>query len=176
MRRKQKEEKLTQYEQVLSDAGYIVFVDPSGVSIRIMDELRAELAQLGGRLLALKNTLARIVFTRQGREEACSLLMGPSLVVAGEVEELGRCARLLAQYRKDYRDALFAVKGIWHDGKLYPAEDFLRFTSLPTKEGMRAQLLGLLQSPLRRMASLLSETDARLVRQLRQRAEISAAE
>ncbi|OPX23899.1 MAG: 50S ribosomal protein L10 [Planctomycetales bacterium 4484_113] len=176
MLRKQKEDRIERYEQALADVGYIVFVDPSGVNIRIMDELRQELVNVGARVMMLKNTLARIVFSRQGREEICSLLMGPSLVVAGEESEMGRSARLLAQYRKDYRDALFAVKGVWYQGKLYPAEDFHLFATLPTKEEIQARLLNVLQSPLRRIAVVLSEADTRFVRVLRQRAENSASE
>lgn len=175
MLRKQKEEKLKHYEQALSDVAYMVFVDPTGVSIRIMDELRAELAQLSVRVLLVKDTLARIAFQRQEREEVCSLLMGPSLLVVGAEEEMGRCARLLARYRKDYREALFAVKGVWYRGKLHPAKDFRLFASLPTREEVRSTLLNLLQSPLRRVAVVLSESDTRLVRVLHQRAEDSAS-
>jgi len=174
MLRKEKDEKAAIYEQMLADVSYMVFVDPSGVSIRIMDEFRAELAGVGARVLMLKNTLARIAFTRKEHEEVCSLLVGPSLVILGAGEEIAQAARLIARYRKDYREAFFAVKGVWYQGKLYPADDFPLFTSLPTGDEARASLLSLLQSPLRRVAVVLSESVTRIVRVFRERAEKSA--
>ncbi len=165
MLRNQKEGVMERYASVVKEAGFIILLDPTNVNIRIMDEFRGELAEKGVKAMQLKNTLARIVFERQGMEAACEVLVGPSFLVCGG-EDIGVAAKLIRQYQKDFRDAIFPVKGVWFEGKLYPGEDFKLFAELPTKDEARSQLLRVLKEPARQIASLATETYGRLVRVL----------
>ncbi len=165
MLRKQKEGVMERYASAVEEAGFAILIDPTSVNIRVMDEFRHQLAERGAKAIQMKNTLARIVFERSGMEAACEILVGPSLLVCG-AEDVGAAAKLVRQYQKDFRNAILPVKGIWFDGKLYPAEDFKIFAELPTKDEARSQLLGIIQEPARRIASLAMETYSRLARVL----------
>lgn len=165
MLRKQKEGVMERYASALGEAGFAILIDGTSVNIRIMDEFRHQLAEKGAEAIQMKNTLARIVFERSGMEAVCEILVGPSLLICG-AEDVGAAAKLVRQYQRDFRDAILPVKGIWFDGKLYPAEDFRIFADLPTKNEARSQLLGIIQEPARRIASLAMETYSRLVRVL----------
>jgi large subunit ribosomal protein L10 len=165
MLRKQKEGVMEGYASALGEAGFAILIDATSVNIRIMDEFRNQLTEKGAKAIQLKNTLARIVFERSGMEAVCEILVGPSLLVCG-AEDVGAAAKLVRQYQKDFRDAILPVKGIWFDGKLYPAEDFKIFAELPTKDEARSQLLGIIQEPARQIASIAMETYSRLARVL----------
>jgi large subunit ribosomal protein L10 len=165
MLRKQKEGVMEQYASALGEAGFAILIDATSVNIRIMDEFRHQLAEKGAKAIQLKNTLARIVFERSGMEAVCEILVGPSLLICG-AEDIGAAAKIVRQYQKDFRNAILPVKGIWFDGKLYPAEDFRIFAELPTKDEARSQLLGIIQEPARQIASIAMETYSRLARVL----------
>jgi len=165
MLRKQKEGVMERYASALGEAGFAILIDATSVNVRIMDEFRHQLAEKGAKAIQLKNTLARIVFERSGMEAVCEILVGPSLLVCGE-EDVGAAAKLVRQYQKDFRDAILPVKGIWFEGKLYPAEDFKIFAELPTKDEARSQLLRIIQEPARQIASVAMETYSRLARVL----------
>jgi large subunit ribosomal protein L10 len=168
MLRKEKEAKLAQYEEAARETSYAIVLDPSNVNIRLISELRSTLAGRGAKLVHVKNTLVRIVFEREGMEAACEILVGPSLMVYGG-EEIGSAAKVIRQFQKDFRDQILPVKGIWFDGKVYPGAEFKSFAELPGKNEVRAQLLGVLKEPSRRLVSLLSETQGRLVRVINER-------
>jgi large subunit ribosomal protein L10 len=170
MLRKQKEAKLTQYEEAARGTSFAILLDPSKASIRVINELRNNLAERGASAVHMKNTLARIIFEREGMETACEIMVGPSLMVYGG-EDIGAAAKVVRQLQKDFRDQILPVKGIWFDGKVYPGSDFRSFADLPGKNEVRAMLLGVLKEPSRRLASLLSETHGRLVRVINEHAK-----
>ena len=170
MLRKQKEVKITKYEELARGTSYAILIDPTKVNIRLMSELRATLAEKGASMMLVKNALARIVFEREGMEKVCEILVGPSLMVFGG-EEIGAAAKVIRQYQRDFRDAILPVKGIWFDGRIYPSSDFRSFADMPGKNELRAKLLGTLKEPSRRLVSILSETHGRLVRVINEHAK-----
>lgn len=170
MLRADKEQKVAYYEDALGESTFIFFVNPERVGIRLMDEIRAKLKELSARAVLIKNTLARIVFERNGMEQVCEILVGPSLMICGR-EDVGAVAKYLRQIQREYRNEILQVKGIWFDGRFYPAEQFNFFATLPTADEARAKLLIVLREPARRLAYLISETRARFVRVLMKRAE-----
>lgn len=173
MLRKDKELKLEKYSAVLEGVAFVILLDPTGVSIRVMDELRGKLAGAGIHVAMLKNTLARIVFERAGKEKLCDVLLGPTLVVYG-AEDVGAAAKLLREYRKDFRDKILAVKAVWYEDVLYPAKDFDKFADLPTKDGARALLLRALLGVPQRLVWALNDAPGRMVRALDAYAKKSA--
>lgn len=173
MLRKDKDLKLENYSAALEGMDYAFMLDPTGVSIRVMDELRGKLAAAGIGVVMLKNTLARIVFERAGKEKLCDVLLGPSLLVYG-AEDVGAAAKLVREYRKDFRDKILAVKAVWYEDVLYPAKDFDKFASLPTKDGARALLLRALLGVPQRLVWALNDAPGRVVRVLDAYAKKSA--
>ncbi len=173
MLRKDKDEKLERYRNAVEQMDFAFMVDPTGVGIRVMDELRGKLAESGVSAVMVKNTLARIVFERAGMEKLCDVMLGPSLMVYG-AEDVGAAAKILREFRKDFRDKILPVKAVWYENELYPAEDFSKFASLPTKDGARAQLLRALLGVPQRLVLALNDAPGRVVRVLDAYAKKSA--
>ncbi len=170
MLRIDKEKKVDYYSKTIESSLFIFFVDPEKIGIRTMQEIRQRLARLGAKAVYLKNTLARIVFERRGLNQVCEILTGPSLMVTG-TSDVSAVAKLVREVQRDSKDQLFKVKGIWFDKKLYSAEEFKLFTSLPSLLESRSTLLGIFRQPTQNFVNILSETRARLVRCLKARSE-----
>ncbi len=171
MNRKGKEQKVEQYEQAVGVASYAFLCEYNKISVADFEKARAEFREAGAGTVVMKNTLARIVFERHGLEQVAEYLAGPSLLVYGS-EEIAPVAKLLEKTMRRFRGNL-NVKAIIFDGSIFGKEQFKSFTTLPTKDEVRARLLGVLQAPLGNFLRVNSAAQ-RLVTVLNQYAEKSA--
>ena len=144
MKRNQKSEKLDQYNESISMATFAILTEHGKMSVQAVEALRQEMRDLGCDVVVMKNTLARIVFERNGQEEVTEYLHGPTMLFAGATE-IAPVAKLLQ--RRIRQNPLMQVKAIMYDGGIYSKEQFSEFTSLPTREEVRSKLLGLFKTP-----------------------------
>lgn len=159
MHRDEKKARLDRYEAVVQDAGYAIIAEFGMMSVPEVEGFRRELAGVGCQTLVLKNTLARIIFERQGLEEVCEYLVGPSMLLYGQ-EDIAQAAKTLQRFAR--RNPALQVKAIVFDERVYPREDFKTFTTLPTKDELYAKFLSVLQAPAVQFVRVLG-TAQRLV-------------
>ena len=167
MNKEQKSIKLEKYEKTISGSGFQIITEFNKIPVVKMELFRKEIADLGGKVIVLKNTLAKIAFERNGIEEVAEFLAGTSLLFAGE-EEIAPLAKAIQSKAKEFR--FLKVKAIVFDGKVYGADDFSTFTSMPTKSEIRAKLLGVMKAPASNFVRIISPA-GRLVTVLNQYAE-----
>lgn len=165
---KGKQNKVAQYDEAVGVATYAFLCEYVKISVADFEKIRAQFRDLNAGVVVLKNTLARIVFERNGLEEIAEYLAGPSMLVYGS-EEVAPVAKLLEKMIRQQRGNL-GVKAVIFDGSIFPKEQFKSFTSLPTKDEVRARLLGVLQAPLGNFLRVNSAAQ-RLVTVLNQYAE-----
>jgi large subunit ribosomal protein L10 len=144
MKRENKSEKLNQYNEAVSLATFAILTEHGRMSVQTVEALRREMRELGCQVIVMKNTLARIVFERNGQEEITESLHGPTLLFAGATE-IAPVAKLLQ--RRIRQNPTMLVKSILYDGGLYTKEQFTEFVNLPTREEVRSKLLGLFKTP-----------------------------
>jgi len=144
MNKQQKEQKVANYNEAVSQATYAIMVEYAKVPVVEVERLRNEMADLKAGVVVMKNTLARIVFERNGLEEVTEYLAGPTMLVYG-AEEIAPVAKNLDKFMRLFREV--KVKAVIYDGSIFPREQFKSFTSLPTKDEIRAKFLGLLKAP-----------------------------
>lgn len=167
MNKQGKEQKVQQYDEAVGNATFAFLVDFISVPVVAMEGFRRELAGHSGAAVVMKNTLARIVFERQGLEEVSEYLAGPSLLIYG-TGEVAPVAKALDKFMRTHK--ALKVKAIVYDGAIFKGEQFKSFTALPTKDEVRAKLLGTLQAPLSRFLTV-SNSAQRVVTVLSQYAE-----
>ena len=167
MNKQQKNEKLAKYEQAISDSGFQIITEFNKIPVTSMEEFRKEISEIGGSVVVMKNTLAKIAFERNGLEQVVEFLSGTSMLFSGE-EEIAPLAKAIQSKAKEFK--FLKVKAIVFDGKVYGAADFSSFTSMPTKSEIRAKLLGVLKAPQSNFVRILSPA-GRLVTVLGQFAE-----
>jgi large subunit ribosomal protein L10 len=117
-----------------------------------LDVLRKQAREKGVYLHVLKNTLARRAVAGTPFEVASESMVGP--LIYGFSEDAVAAAKVLSDFAKG-NDKLI-VKGGAYAGKALSADGVKSLASIPSKEVLLAQLLGLMQSPISRFARVLA--------------------
>jgi large subunit ribosomal protein L10 len=123
-----------------------------GLTVEHLNALRRQARDKGVYLHVLKNSLARRAVTGTPFEVAAQAMVGP--LIYGFSEDAVAAAKVLADFAKG-NDKL-VVKAGAYAGRALDAEGVKALASIPTKEVLLAQLLGLMQSPISRLARVLS--------------------
>ena len=117
-----------------------------------LDQLRKQARDKGVYLHVLKNTLARRAVAGTQFEVASESMAGP--LIYGFSEDAVAAAKVLADFAKG-NDKLVIKAGAF-DGKALDANGVKALAAIPSKEVLLSQLLGLMQSPVSRMARVLA--------------------
>jgi len=123
-----------------------------GLTVAHLDVLRRQARDKGVYLHVLKNTLARRAVAGTPFEVASESMVGP--LIYGFSEDAVAAAKVLADFAKG-NDKLI-VKGGAYAGKSLNADGVKALASVPSKEVLLSQLLGLMQSPISRLARVLA--------------------
>jgi large subunit ribosomal protein L10 len=123
-----------------------------GLTVEHLNALRKQARDKGVYLHVLKNTLARRAVAGTPFEVASGAMVGP--LIYGFSEDAVAAAKVLADFSKG-NDKL-VVKAGAYAGKVLDAKGVQALASIPSKEVLLSQLLGLLQSPVSRIARVLA--------------------
>ncbi len=123
-----------------------------GLTVEHLNALRRQARDKGVYLHVLKNTLARRAVAGTSFEVAQGAMVGP--LIYGFSEDAVAAAKVLADFAKT-NDKL-VIKGGAYAGRMLDADGVKSLASIPTKEVLLSQLLGLMQSPVSRMARVLA--------------------
>ena len=150
-----KSEKQTVVADVAAQAARsqtLALAEYRGLTVAHLDVLRRQARDKGVYLHVLKNTLARRAVTGTPFEVASGAMVGP--LIYGFSEDAVAAAKVLSDFAKG-NDKLIVMGGAYA-GKALNAEGVKSLASIPSKEVLLAQLLGLMQSPISRIARVLA--------------------
>ena len=123
-----------------------------GLTVEHLNALRRQARDKGVYLHVLKNTLARRAVTGTPFEVAAESMVGP--LIYGFSQDAVAAAKVMSDFAKG-NDKL-VIKGGAYAGKALNADGVKSLAAIPTKEVLLAQLLGLMQSPISRIARVLA--------------------
>jgi large subunit ribosomal protein L10 len=123
-----------------------------GLTVEHLNALRKQARDKGVYLHVLKNTLARRAVAGTPFEVATESMVGP--LIYGFSEDAVAAAKVIADFAK-VNDRLIVKAGAYA-GKALNADGVKALAAIPSKEVLLAQLLGLMQSPVSRMARVLA--------------------
>ena len=136
------------------DAKTIVLVDYKGLTVAEVSELRNAFRKAGATYKVYKNRLMKIAFESLGIKFDDSLLEGTT-AVAFHSEDAIAPAKIAVDGENKYK--ALKVKAAWYDGKQLDVNETKKLASIPSKEVLVAQLVGLLTMPMRGLAVAISE-------------------
>ena len=136
------------------DAKTIVLVDYKGLTVAEVNELRNAFRKAGATYKVYKNRLMKIAFESLGIKFDDALLEGTT-AVAFHSEDAIAPAKIAVDGENKYK--ALTVKASWYDGKQLNADETKKLASIPSKEVLVAQLVGLLTMPMRGLAVAVSE-------------------
>jgi large subunit ribosomal protein L10 len=123
-----------------------------GLTVEHLNALRKQAREKGVYLHVLKNTLARRAVAGTPFEVASESMVGP--LIYGFSEDAVAAAKVIADFAKG-NDKLIVKAGAYA-GKALDANGVKALASIPSKEVLLSQLLGLMQSPVSRLARVVA--------------------
>lgn len=145
MSKAKKQVMLTEFEKTLAEAKGIVFANYHGVKVADLERLRRQLHQGGMSFRVTKNRLMRIALERNNLVIDQTILDQPIAMAASDVEELAP-AQALKAFQKQ-AETIKVVGGLVN-GQFLTANEVLRLADLPSRDILRAQVVGVLAGPL----------------------------
>ncbi len=152
LNRSEKEAVISDVTSLAAKAQTLVIAEYRGIKVADMTKLRSTARSNGVSLSVLKNTLARRAVAGSAFEVVSDQMTGP--LIYSFSEDAVAAARVLADFSKT-NDKLVIRAGAY-GGKALDVNGVKQLASIPSKEVLLAQLLGLMQSPISRTARVLS--------------------
>ena len=152
LNRSEKEAVITEVTSLAAKAQTLVIAEYRGITVAAMTQLRANARSNGVSLSVLKNTLARRAVAGSPFEVVADQMTGP-LIYGFSVDAVA-AAKVVAEFAKT-NDKL-VIRGGAFAGKALDVNGVKQLASIPSKEVLLAQLLGLMQSPISRTARVLA--------------------
>jgi len=148
-------------------------VDAQGLTVEAIDSLRKTCHAQGVEYRVAKNTLVKraIAEVEGTNEDINDVLAGPTAIFFSEVANVP--GKILKEFRESHD--LPVLKAASIDSSIYVGDDQIAvLSSLKSKDELVAEVLGLLQSPVKNVVSSLQSggnTISGLVKALEERAE-----
>lgn len=154
--RKKKEQVVGDIEKLLSDSKLTVVAKYQGTPVKAMQQLRNSAALDGTTLHVVKNRLFKKALGSNNvfKDIDTSNLRGQLLYAFNKDDEVAP-ARSLADFAKTNPQIEF-VAAISSDGQLLGADLVKDLASLPTKDVLRAQLIGTISAPISGFVNVLA--------------------
>jgi large subunit ribosomal protein L10 len=168
-----KELMMDQLKSDLDGSRSLLIVDLKGLDAIAEHQLRRDLRKKSIRIRALKNSLARRVFSDMGMEGLSQFLAGPSVAVWGG-DGVAELAKEMSHQVKTLKKP--AIKGGAVDGIVVGAAQVEEITKLPTREALIARVVSLAMSPAQRVVALANAPASGLLGQLKTLAEGAPAD
>jgi len=170
MDRAQKAESIEALKGVFADSGAVVVTHYLGLTVAEMTELRGRLRKEGAALKVVENRLAQKALN--GAEDgAHALFKGPVAIAFGP--DPVSAAKVATQYAKD--NEKFSIVGGLMGEQVLDAKGVDALAKLPSLDQLRAQLIGLINSPATKIAGVVQAPAAQLARVLNAYATKDAA-
>ena len=152
LNRNEKQTVVTEVAAQAARAQTLALAEYRGLTVEHLNVLRKQAREKGVYLHVLKNTLARRAVAGTSFEVAAGSMVGP--LIYGFSEDAVAAAKVIADFAKG-NDKL-VVKAGAYAGKALDADGVKALAAIPTKEVLLSQLLGLMQSPVSRLARVVA--------------------
>ena len=152
LNRNEKQTVVTDVAAQVAQSQTLALAEYRGLTVEHLNALRKTAREKGVYLHVLKNTLARRAVAGTPFEVASASMVGP--LIYGFSQDAVAAAKVLSDFAKG-NDKLIVKAGA-HAGQALDAKGVHSLAAIPPKEVLLSQLLGLMQSPITRMARVLA--------------------
>ena len=133
----------------LSRAKTVVFVDYRGITVEQDTKMRAEFRKSGSEYKVYKNRLMSIALNDLGYKDVDKYLEGTSAVAFGYDDEIAP-AKIVKDASSE--NCAMTVKFGIYNNQIVDEATIKKLASIPSRETLLGQLVGLLSSPMRSLA------------------------
>jgi len=170
------QEKVTAVEDLrsrLDGVKTVVLTEYRGLTVQELSELRKQLRAVSAQYKVVKNRLARLAIASSAFEGRGTHLKGPTAVILSKEDPVA-VAKALHAFARAHQ--ALAIKAGYVDGQMLPPPELKALADLPSREALRAQLVGAIQGVLATLVGIINAPHRELVYVLEQRGAAAAAE
>ena len=153
MTRNEKTAAVTAMTESMGKAPHAFLIDYKGIKVTEVTELRRQVRAAKSEYVVVKNTLA-LRALKDAPIGALSDQFTGMTAVAYSATDVVSLAKVLHTFGKTNPNV--KVKAALLDGKPVPANQLEALANLPSRAELVAKLLGMMQSPMRRLVTVLS--------------------
>ncbi len=152
LNRSEKQAVIDEVSALAAKAQTLVMAEYRGITVADLTKLRVEARKAGVSISVLKNTLARRAVAGTPFEVAVEQMTGP--LIYGFSEDAVAAAKVVVEFAKT--NDKMVLRGGVYTGKPLDVNGVKSLASIPSKEVLLSQLLGLMQSPVSRLARVVA--------------------
>ncbi len=156
----------------LKASPFLLIADYAGMQVKHFEELRTRLAAANAEIHVVKNTFIKRAAKELGLPELNGALSGQTAMITGE-SDICAAAKVLKTFVAEFTKP--PIKAGILDNAILSSEQVQALADLPSKDVLRAKLLGLLLAPATSLVRVLNEPGTSLARVLKAKAEAAAA-
>ena len=130
----------------------VLLTEDRGLTVQQISELRKQLRAVSAEYKVVKNRLAKIAVSASELEVLKPQLTGPIALVVSKDDPVA-VAKAVSTFART--NQALTIKGGYVDGRFMQPDALKALSELPSKEALRAQLVGAISGPLTQLVSLL---------------------
>jgi large subunit ribosomal protein L10 len=131
----------------------MIVADYRGLTVTQIADVRSALREAGASFAVAKNTLARRAAEEAGQPLLVEMLQGPT-AIAFVGDDPAAVAKKLSEVARQTR--ILAVRGAVLEGKALSADEVRQLGDLPSRDVLRAQVVGAVASPIQGAYNVLA--------------------
>lgn len=167
------QEKIESVEELrgrLDGVRTLLLTEYRGLTVQQLSDLRKQLRSVSAEYTVIKNRLARLALSPD-LAEVKGLLKGPTgmIITKDDPVAVAKAVHTFARTNQ-----ALVIKAGYVEGRLIPPDGLKALADLPSREALRAQLVGAISGPLTQLVSLLQAPQRELVYVLSERGKGAA--
>lgn len=169
----EKTESVEELKERFAGVQSAVLTEYRGLTVRQLSDLRKQLKGAAAEYKVVKNRLARIAIKGSPLDGLGSHLTGPTGVAYTRKDPVP-VAKALQNFVRN--NPALTIKVGMVEGKVLEPAALKSLADLPSKDALRAQIVGAVQGPMGKIVTLLTAVQGELARVLEARSKQGAAE
>ena len=169
----EKVETIEDFKERLDGAKTVMVTEYRGLTVQQLSDLRKQLRGVSAQYKIVKNRLAKLAMTDSDLAKLGPHLKGPTGMVISKEDPVA-VAKALHTFAKT--NLPLVIKAGLVEGQVLPASELKALSEMPSKEAIRAQIIGAIQGPLVQLASLLQAAPREIAFVLSERGKNAPAE
>ncbi len=160
MARKEKEQKVQELAEKMSNSQSFVFTDYRGLNVAEINKLRYKLRDQGVEYQVVKNTLTILAARQAEIENLEEVLIGPTAVAFGQDDPVSP-AKVLSDFSREHKQ--LEIKGGVLDGNFISADRVGQLARIPSRDELLAKAMGSMQAPISGFVCVLAGVPRKLL-------------
>ena len=160
LKREEKERLVAELHEKFKEVRAVILTDFTGLDVAQVSRLRRQLQERGMEYRVVKNTLLRRASQKTALEALAEHFVGPNAIVLS-YEDPVLPAKILVDIAKEEPE--LQIKAGFVEGRVLEPKDVKALATLPPREVLVGQMVGLLKAPLAMLVGVLQAPMRELV-------------